>query len=233
MSNPNQLARIGQLIGEPSRAAIITALMDGRALTAKELASCANVTPQTASTHIAQLASANLLTVEKQGRHKYHRLASAEIAQMIEGIMEIALQNNTPVSKRLSTGPKDKALRNARTCYDHFAGRLGVSITDALLAQGHIEFDDEAGLITEQGEAFFQRSGIALEVGRGKSRRPICRPCLDWTERRRHIGGKLGAAICYHFLERNFVRRLKESRAVEVTPAGRQALKNLFDIREI
>ncbi len=232
MVSPNRLAAIGQLVGDPTRAAMITALMDGRALTASELARCANITPQTASSHLSRLTEAELLRVEKQGRHRYHRLASAEVAQVIEDMMALSLRT-APQTQKLSVGTKDVALRTARTCYDHFAGRLGVAITDALRAKGVIEFDDEAGAITEQGHLFLTRAGIDPKFAKTKSRRPICRPCLDWTERRPHVAGKLGAAICTHFLEHHYVRRLKDSRAVTITPAGQTALRDVFGIGEV
>lgn len=232
MVSPNRLAAIGQLVGDPTRAAMITALMDGRALTASELARCANITPQTASSHLSRLTEAELLRVEKQGRHRYHRLASAEVAQVIEDMMALSLRT-APQTQKLSVGTKDVALRTARTCYDHFAGKLGVAITDALLAKGVIEFDDEAGSITERGQGFLVRAGIDPQFANAKSRRPICRPCLDWTERRPHVAGKLGAAICSHFLERHYVRRLKDNRAVTITPAGQTVLRDVFGIGEV
>lgn len=230
MISTNHLAKIGQLVGDPARAAMITALMDGRALTANELAHCANITPQTASSHLAQLTEAEILKVEKQGRHRYHRLASPDIAHMIEGMMDVALLTDKTVHK-ISTGPRDAAMRAARVCYDHFAGRLGVAVTDALVKKGAIEFDDEAGLITPKGTKLFSKLDIDVTSNSKRSKRPICRPCLDWSERRPHVAGKLGAAICTHFLEKSFVRRVNDSRALIVTPKGHQALYDMFGVR--
>jgi len=232
MVNTNKVAEVGLLIGEPARAAILLSLMDGRALTASELAHCAGVTPQTASSHLSRLVSAGLLKVEKQGRHRYHRLAAPEIAKMLEGIMQIASAGDT-APRRIVTGPRDDALRKARTCYDHFAGRLGVSITEALEARGVIEFGDDSGVVTTEGLAYLERVGIALAGPGTRSTRPFCRPCLDWSERRPHVAGRLGKAICGHFFDHNLVRRLSGTRAVELTPHGRTALREMFGIRDL
>jgi DNA-binding transcriptional ArsR family regulator len=230
MVSTNQIAEIGLLVGEPARAAILVALMDGQALTATELARCAGVTPQTASSHLSRLAAANLLKVEKQGRHRYHRLANADIAGMLEGIMQIA-STNAAEPRKIVVGPRDEALRRARTCYDHFAGRLGVSITEALETIGAIEFGDDAGVITHKGLKLMGRLGIELEPSEARSKRPLCRPCLDWSERRPHVAGRLGKAICTYFLDRKFVRRVKDTRALHVTPQGHAALRDMFGIR--
>ncbi len=236
MVNTNQIAEIGTLVGEPARAAMLCALMDGRALTATELAGVAGVTPQTASSHLARLTAAQLLTVEKQGRHRFHRLATPEIARMLEGIMQIASANVPQTRRKLVVGPRDVAMRRARTCYDHFAGRLGVAITDGLIAQGVIEFGDDAGLVTERGLDILQRIGIEVSdnpTNRSRSSRPLCRPCLDWSERRPHVAGKLGAEICAHYLGKGFVRRIKGSRALDITPMGRKSLRDMFGITEL
>ncbi len=235
MIGTNQVAEIAGLVGEPARAAMLVTLLDGKALTASELAGAANITPQTASSHLARLTGAGLLKVARQGRHRYHTLASPEIARMLEGIMQIAARS-IPPSREVRTGPRDQAMRRARTCYDHFAGRLGVAISDALVARGAIEFDDEAGLITDAGLAFLALVGIdttALKPAGRSSVRPLCRPCLDWSERRPHIAGKLGATICAHFMDSNYVRRIDGTRAVEITPVGRKALREMFGIRTI
>lgn len=235
MVNTNQVAEVGLLIGEPARAAMLIALMDGQAHTATELARCANITPQTASSHLARLTCAELLKVEKQGRHRYHRLASPEIARMLEGIMQIASTSSQP-KRQLAVGPRDETMRRARTCYDHLAGRLGVAITDALITQGVIEFDDEAGLISEDGIKFLDRFGINVTKaapGNRASTRPLCRPCLDWSERRPHVAGRVGAVICTHFVEKKLVRRVNGSRALEITPSGQMALLEMFGIRNL
>ena len=235
MVNTNQIAHIGLVVGEPARAAMLVALMDGRALTAGELARAAGITPQTASSHLARLTDAALLTAEKQGRHRYHRLASPEIARMLEGIMQIASRAGAP-ARRIAAGPRDAALRKARTCYDHLAGRLGVAISDALIDRGAIEFGDEAGLLSESGVAFLADIGVDLSAttrGRRLTARAFCRPCLDWSERRPHLAGRVGAAICSHFFQQRYVRRTDGSRALTVTRKGEQALRDLFGIRAL
>ena len=232
MVNPNQVAEIAQLIGEPARAAMLIALIDGKALTASELAQAAGVTPQTASGHLARLATADLLKVSKQGRHRYHRLASADVARMLESLMQTATRN-LPQPRHVVTGPGDAAMRKARTCYDHLAGELGVAITDALIARGAIEFEDEAGLVTPQGLELAARFGFAPDGDMSRrTARPLCRPCLDWSERRPHLAGRLGAAICTRFMEAGYVRRIGNTRALSVTPKGRAALREIFGIAE-
>jgi DNA-binding transcriptional ArsR family regulator len=232
MVTSNRIAEVASVIGEPARAAMLTALMDGRALTAAELAGVAGITPQTASTHLARLIGAELVTVEKQGRNRYHRLAGPAVARLLESLM----RHTTGGVARLRvprTGPRDEALRRARTCYDHLAGRLGVAITDVLVAQGHVEIDDEAGLITEGGAAFFARIGIALPEASRRLTRPLCRPCLDWSERRPHLAGRLGAAICTHGFDAGWLRRIDGTRAVSVTPKGQAAMAKIFGIARL
>src|SRR5262249_8686861 len=170
MTSLSTFAEVAALAGDPARAEMLRALMDGRALTASELAHVAGITPQTASGHLARMATAGLLSVEKQGRHRYHRLASSAVAQMIESIMQVA---SGPGSTRppLVVGPRDAALRMARTCYDHLAGRLGVALADTLVGDGYVELASDGGLVTERGVAFFGRIGIdvdALMPGGGK-----------------------------------------------------------------
>jgi DNA-binding transcriptional ArsR family regulator len=233
MVGVNQFAEIGLLVGEPARAAMLLALMDGRALTASELAEIAHITPQTASAHLARLVRADLLSVVKQGRHRYHRLASADVAGLIENILQLAGQVQAS-TKRVVTGPKDQALRYARTCYDHFAGRLGIVITQSLTAQKLIGFDGESGVLRPQGQAFFHTHGIDITAsGKRPSARPLCRPCLDWSERKTHVAGQVGAAICTHFMNEAYVRRITGSRALAITPKGHKALFDLFGIRDL
>ncbi len=205
--------------------------MDGRALTATELSRVAGVTPQTASSHLARLTSAKLVTVRKQGRHRYHRLARPEIARMLERMMQIAATNDLAPKRKVVTGPRDEAMQRARTCYDHFAGRLGVAISDRLIAKGAVELDSESGLLTAKGTAYLDGYGIEISGSR-KSARPVCRPCLDWSERRPHIAGKLGAAICTHYFDKGYVRRRNGTRALEITPPGQRALRDMFGISD-
>lgn len=236
MATTYQIAELAAHLGEPARVAMLAALMDGRALTATELAWAAGITPQTASTHLSRLTRAGLLRVERQGRHRYHRLAAQEVARVLEGVMQLASNPESRGQPRLMVGPRDAALRMARTCYDHLAGRLGVAIADALVKAGVIELDDDGGLVTGRGIEFFRRAGIALVLDGSRpatpASRPLIRPCLDWSERRVHIAGKVGAAICRHVVDQHWVRRLKDSRALEITGTGRSALWELFAIRD-
>ena len=221
MSNSIELAEVGALIGDPARAAILEALIDGRALTAKELAFRARIAAPTASAHLRKLTDANLLTMLRQGRHHYFRIASPLVAQMIEAVGAVAATHAPPRYRRL--GPKDAALREARMCYDHFAGRLAVDIADALLHRGFVSFGDEGGEVTPQGFRFFRSLGIGL-AGGAASRRTFCKPCLDWSERRFHIGGAVGAALAGHCFAQGWAERHRDSRAVTITARGRSAL---------
>ncbi|MGE0331890.1 MAG: ArsR/SmtB family transcription factor [Ramlibacter sp.] len=223
--NTNQIAHIAALVGEPARTAMLLALMDGRALTAHELAAAGNIGAATASRHLALLVDAGLLRVQRQGRHRYHALASPEVAHVLEGIIQLAaLQAPAP---RVVTGPRDAALLLARTCYDHIAGRLGVAITQHLLDEGAIAFDGEAGHVTDRATAVLARLGLdAGALSGGAGRRPHCRPCLDWSERRAHVAGRLGALICSHCLDSGWLARRQDSRALQVTPQGAVALRN-------
>jgi DNA-binding transcriptional ArsR family regulator len=229
MATSNRIAEVAAAVGEPARAAMLAALMDGRALTATELAAVAAITPQTASGHLSRLISVGLVAVEKQGRHRYHRLASPEVARMIESVMQIA-GGITLTLPLLRIGPQDVALRRARTCYDHLAGALGVSIADALRANGLVEIDGDAAAVTETGRVQMQTLGILAPDGNTRNTRPVCRPCLDWSERRLHLAGVLGAAICTHALYHGWVRRRPGTRALEITPAGRIGFKQGFGV---
>lgn len=212
---------------------MLHALMDGRALTASELARVARITPQTASDHLARMVAADMIRVSRQGRHRYHRLASSAVARMIESIMQVAFRAPAQRSTLL-TGPRDAAMRAARTCYDHLAGRLGVAIADALVAGGHLELTADAGVVTATGLALFRELGIdvaTLAVARGKTSRALCRPCLDWSERRPHLGGVLGAALCARSFEAGWIRRIAGTRAVTVTPPGRGVFEKSIGAR--
>ncbi|MGE0310129.1 MAG: ArsR/SmtB family transcription factor [Lautropia sp.] len=234
MITTNQIARIGLLIGEPARTAMLVALMHGQALTAGELARSAGVTASTASEHLAQLVAAGMLTPAQQGRHRYYRLASPEVARLLEQMMQLAGATLAPVP-RVVPGPRDEAMRRARTCFDHLAGRLGVGIADAMQSRGFVELGDGAGSVTVAGFAHLARHGIPVdaEPTRLARNRPLCRPCLDWSERRPHLAGTLGATLCRHFLREGWVRRVGTSRALAITPAGDEALYVVFGIRSV
>ena len=233
MASPLLFAEVAALSGDPARASMLHALMDGRALTATELARAAGITPQSASSHLARMTAVGLLTVEKQGRHRYHRLATPSVARMIESIMQVAADLE-PDRKRLTVGPRDAALRKARTCYDHFAGQLGVALADALVEQGRVELTSDAGLLTEAGMTFLGEIGIdtGMLMARGTKRsgRVLCRPCLDWSERRPHLAGSLGAALCAHSMDQGWTRRIQGTRAVDITPKGERVMREKFRV---
>lgn len=226
MISGNSLAEVAALIGDPARANILQALGDGRALTAGELAWHAGVSAQTTSGHLAKLADAHLITLEKQGRHRYFRLASREVADAMEALMLLAAQG--PKRYR-PVGPKDEALRTARTCYDHLAGRLAVAMADRLSARQFILISDGAAAITDAGHDFFRDFGLDLDCD-PKSTRPLCRTCLDWSERRSHLAGRLGSALCQRCLDLGWIKRGKDSRAVTFTPQGIEGFRKTFGI---
>jgi DNA-binding transcriptional ArsR family regulator len=233
MASHARFAEVAALAGDPARASMLHALMDGRALTASELARAAGIAPQTASGHLARLTAAGLLVARSQGRHRYHCLASPAVARMMESIMQVAA--DAEPSRPIAVGPREAALRAARTCYDHLAGRLGVALADAMVGRGYAELDDDAGLLTEAGTEFLGLLGIDLKAlagpPGGRSRRVLCRPCLDWSERRPHLAGAVGAALCTHSFARGWVRRIDGTRAVGITPNGRRAFREQFGVR--
>jgi DNA-binding transcriptional ArsR family regulator len=222
MTEDVRMVEIAALVGDPARANILSALMGGRALTAKELACAASVSPQTTSGHLGKLAGANLLTGVKQGRHRYFRIATPQVAEMLEAIMEVAAAappRYRPPSKA------DDAMRAARTCYDHVAGLLGVRLADRLAERELIILGAEAGEVTP----FLSKLGVELSAARTR-RRLFCRPCVDWTERRPHIGGAVGAALASRLFELKWIVRMRESRALMITPAGRHGLRETFAV---
>jgi len=220
------IAEIAALVGDPARATMMSSLLDGRALTASELALAAHITPQTASTHLAKLTGAGLLSVVRNGRHRYFRLASPTVVDMIDGIVAVALLKR-PRYRPLSRDAR--ALSAARICYDHLAGRLSVDLTDAFVARQYVVRHDEAAEITTAGARFLTEFGIELP-GLRSTRRHVCRLCLDWTERRPHIAGAIGAAITRRCFDLGWLERMKHSQAVSVTPSGRRGFRKTFGI---
>ncbi|MGU9978527.1 ArsR/SmtB family transcription factor [Phreatobacter sp. HK31-P] len=215
------IADIAALIGDPARANMLAALMSGRALTAGELAREAGVTAQTASGHLARLREAGLLIGEAQGRHRYFRLSGADVAQVLEGLMGLAARTGR---LRTRTGPRDPAMRLSRVCYDHMAGEWAVRLFDACLADGRLAVEGDAVALTDRGRAFFVAEGIDV-TALATSRRPLCRRCLDWSERRAHLGGALGKAVLDLAIARGWVRRATAGRVLAVTPPGQQAFR--------
>ena len=219
------IAEIAALVGDPARATMVSALLDGRALTASELALAARITPQTASSHLAKLTEAGVLSGVRSGRRRYFRLASPAVADMIDGIVAVALAKR-PRYRPLS--PQARALSEARICYDHLAGRLSVDLTDSLVDRRYVVLDEEAAEITGAGTRFL--TGFGVELPSAGSRRSSCRLCLDWTERRPHIAGAVGAALTKRYFELGWMERMKRSHAVVVTPLGHRGLKKTFGI---
>jgi DNA-binding transcriptional ArsR family regulator len=205
---------------------MVAAVLDGGALTASELALAAQITPQTASAHLAKLTGAGLLSVARHGRHRYFRLASPAVAGMIDGIVAVALAKR-PRYRPLSR--QARALNAARICYDHLAGRLSVDLTDAFVARKYVVLDEEAAEITTAGTRFFTEFGIELPTLRS-THRHVCRLCLDWTERRPHMAGAVGAAMTKRYFDLGWMERVKRSHAVIVTPVGRRGLQETFGI---
>jgi DNA-binding transcriptional ArsR family regulator len=226
MSAHPAVSEIAALVGNPARANILMALMDGRALTASELAYAAGVSPQTASEHLAKLREANLLALTKQGRHSYFRLGSPKIARMIESIMVVAADGPQRYRPRWNG---DDQLRTARTCYDHIAGRLGVSLTDALTRRKHIVLTEDGGMVTRAGEKMLADFGVRLDDVR-QGRRTFCRPCLDWSERRPHLAGALGAAVADRCFELGWIARIRDSRALQISARGQNGFREMFEV---
>ncbi|MEO3754129.1 winged helix-turn-helix domain-containing protein [Streptomyces sp. B6B3] len=220
------LAETAGLFADRTRAAFCLALLDGRAWTAGELARHAGVRPSTASEQLSRLVAGGLLTEERQGRHRYVRLAGPDAAALVEALASYASEDSdTSRPRNLRESVRLSAEARARTCYDHLAGRLGVALADAMVARGLVAAD--SGLaVTAAG-----RSWLADVLGFSHppgARRPLVRSCLDWTERRPHLAGALGAALCATALERRWVRRVGSGRAVTVTPEGAEAFRDLL-----
>jgi DNA-binding transcriptional ArsR family regulator len=221
------IAMVAALVGDPARANILTALMTGRALTASELAHQAGVTPQTASSHLAKLEAGGLIEPEKQGRHRYYRLTGSDVAGVLEGLAGLAARAG---HMRVRTGPKDPALRRARICYDHLAGDLGVQMLDSMKKQGLIRQSKQAIALTAEGKRFMaQALQISLET-LAHPRRPLCKACLDWSERRHHLAGMLGAAVMTRFTELKWAARddAPGSRVVNFSRTGEKHFAALF-----
>ena len=223
------ISRIASLVGDPARANMLTALMGGTALTASELALEAGVTLQTASSHLAKLTEGGLLKLAAQGRHRYFAINGPQVAAMLESITGVAAAVGP---QRVRPGPRDKAMREARVCYDHMAGDLAVAMLDNLLADRVLVSDGDTLLLGREAPAFFADRGIDLPA-LVTLRRPVCRACLDWSVRRWHLAGSLGAALLDKVLRERWARRDGESRALLFLPKGRQAFCSAFLAEEM
>jgi DNA-binding transcriptional ArsR family regulator len=227
MKNAPGIVGVAALIGDQARARMLMALMAGQALTATELTAIAGVTKQTISAHLAKLVDARLLAVESQGRHRYFRLADRDIARLLENLMGVAARL-TP-HKPLSFGPSEPALREARVCYDHLAGTLAVQVF-ARLEQRCFAPPIQQGIrLSPHGAGFFREFGVDIDA-LAEQRRPLCRACLDWSERRHHLAGALGAAMLSRFFELGWARRVKQSRVVIFSALGQMELRRQFGL---
>lgn len=224
MKDGPDIARIAALIGDPARANMLTALMSGRALTASELAAEAGITAQTASSHLSRLSDGGLIRHRREGRHRYVTLASAEVAGVLEALMGLAAGSG---HLRRRPGPRDEAMRKARTCYNHLAGEMGTRMFRTMLSRGDLERRGEDLALTETGHRFIAGFGITpdrLAAGRA----PLCRECLDWSERRSHLAGRLGRAMLDRIEALGWAGRQPQSRVIRFTPEGERRFDKVF-----
>lgn len=222
----NEIGYITSLIGDPVRTNILWTLLDGRAYTASELAINADTSPQNISMHLSKLVKADLLSVESQGRHKYYRFSRVEVAYAIEAIGSLISNEK---HKKIISNKDNSAIKYCRSCYDHLAGKIGVLITEKLIEQKIIERNGSAYVVTDKGEIFF----LTLDINTNelkKHRRAFARPCLDWSERKHHLAGSLGAALLDKMLLLDWFRKKRHSRALVITSKGQQQLYNHFKV---
>ena len=224
MKEGPDIALLGSLIGDPARANMLTALMSGKALTASELAAEAGVALQTASSHLKKLEAAEMLRQRKQGRHRYFSLADDDVGSLLEAMVGLAAKRGHSCTR---IGPKDPALRKARVCYNHLAGELGVQMFDSLLSMGYLARTDDDVILTDLGQTF--ADGFGIDVGAlGKSRRPLCKSCLDWSARRTHLAGSLGTAFLDRFYQLGWAKRQDQSRVVAFSAKGERQFMSSF-----
>ncbi|MFE6714823.1 ArsR/SmtB family transcription factor [Streptomyces sp. NPDC057695] len=217
----SDLAALAALFADETRAAFLLALLDGRAWTSGELARHAGVAPSTASEHLGKLVAGGVLTEERQGRHRYVRLADPGVAHLVEDLAVRSEPAVPPPPRSLGAASAGRAMARGRTCYDHLAGRLGITITEAMTVRGLLR-QDTGFALTDGGLAWFDELGVRLVPG---GRRPVARGCLDRTERRPHLAGLAGAALCRHALDAGWCERIGSERAVKVTARGERALR--------
>src|SRR5580692_9532915 len=221
MKDGPNIAKIAALLGDPARADTLTALMTDRALTATELAAIAGVTKQTMSAHLSKLLDASLVAVDQQGRHRYFRLADEDVGGLLESLMGVAFRTG---AVRLLSSPREPALRKARVCYDHLAGEFGVAAYESLLRHGAFEMSREELRLSKIGAGWFRDFGIDTDAA-ARQRRTFCRPCMDWSERRHHLAGSLGAALLSRLHGLKWATRDKNSRVIRFTPRGQRAFQ--------
>jgi len=221
----DQFVKIATLIGDPTRAIIMWTLLDGKAFTATELVISANTSPQNMSMHLAKLLEANLLCVEKQGRHKYYRFSNKETAYAIEAMVSLI----PPFASKKNNSEKHSPIKHCRTCYDHLAGKIGVAVTESLLEQNIILDSNNAFEISQEGVKWFSNFGIDLPELK-KQRRLFLKPCLDWSERKNHIAGSLGASLLEKMIADDWLRKTENSRAIQITGKGEKELLKHFKI---
>ncbi|HTD05334.1 helix-turn-helix transcriptional regulator [Undibacterium sp.] len=225
MIDEPDLSRLARTIGDPTRIRMLSLLMEGRALTAKELAYGADIEPATATAHLQRLQGEQLVHVTSQGRHKYFRIESPAVAKLVESLMVLA-----PERKAAAPSKPLQAMRLARFCYDHLAGQLGVRLTQSLVARGLISLHEDEFIVSAEGEAWFRSFGLDLAQLR-RNRRQFAPPCMDWSERQDHMAGSLGAAIASRMMELGWLERSKHTRAVSITAAGQRGLAEYFDLQ--
>ena len=226
MKSGPDISIIASLLGDPARANMMVAMAAGQALTAGELAREAGVTAQTASSHLSKLSTAGLVEGRKQGRHVYYALSGPDVAGVIEALSGLAARTG---HTRVRPGPKEPALRRARVCYDHLAGDMGVALLDSLVHRGMITGSGESLVLTADGETFMAALGIDL-AALSTLRRPLCKGCLDWSVRRSHLAGALGAALLKRFFALGWAQREEGTRLVAFSPRGLDAFRQIFGV---
>jgi len=227
LDNSPNIAKIGALLGDNTRARMLSTLMHGKALTASELAREAGVTAQTATSHLSKLEAGGLLTLRKQGRHKYFALASEEVATLLESMM--GLTAATELSHIL-TGPRNDQMRKARVCYNHLAGDMGIQLYDSLVSKRFLKINDGSPELTKKGSTFVTEFGIDLQQLKA-SRAPLCRACLDWSERRTHLAGSLGRALLSQMETKRWISR-GNGRVVKFSATGEAKFLATFDLKK-
>ena len=224
MKDGPDISKVAAAMGDPARANMLMALMSGMALTAKELAREAGISPSTASTHLAQLEACGLVYGRKQGRYRFFAIADADVAHALEALVTVAARAG---HLRTRPGPRDDGMREARSCYDHLAGRHAVALFEQWIGAGVLEWRGEAVHLSDAGRGFLSARGLDIAALEGR-RRPLCRSCIDWSERRNHLGGGLGAAVFAHMLERGWARREEAGRTVLIGPAQERAFVDWY-----